>query len=442
MAGPAPRRHSGKSDTLDKQNELKKIKGRALLLLLAVSGVFVLTACLPPGLWVDGCKAVAEAAMVGALADWFAVAALFRRIPLPFIGAHTAIIPANKDRIADNLALFIRDKFLHQAALVGLIRRHDPASRLAAWLAAPASTRLLGDVLLKAAGGMLELGDDGRIRDFLGAAARSALERLDLAPSMAALLDALTREGRHQELLDQAIGQVATLLRAPASRDFIAGRIVEWLKRDHPVKERVLPTGWLSENAAEMLASTLDTVLIEVSQDPGHALRQGFDAAVGAMIVRLRDDPAWIEKGEEIKRRLGQGETLNLYVAELWGQLRAWLQQDIARADSSLHQQIAGMGRWVGAELAASAALRQSLNEHLEEAAQALAPDLAQFLTKHISDTVKNWDPAHMSRQIELNIGKDLQYIRINGTIVGGVIGLMLFLATQLIAVLRAHAGA
>lgn len=126
--------------TSDKALELKRSKRRALWLLLAAVAVFVTTIFLPRGPWIDGVKAVAEAAMVGALADWFAVVALFRRVPIPFVSRHTEIIPQNKDKIADNLAVFVREKFLGPDALAAQIRQHDPAQRLGAWLGEPANT--------------------------------------------------------------------------------------------------------------------------------------------------------------------------------------------------------------------------------------------------------------------------------------------------------------
>ncbi|HEX3379726.1 MAG TPA: DUF445 family protein, partial [Paraburkholderia sp.] len=134
---------------MDKTTELKKAKRTPLLLLAAAACVFVVTAFLRRGLWVDGIKAVAEAAMVGALADWFAVAALFRRVPIPLVSGHTAIIPRNKHKIADNLAHFVQEKFLDIPSLVGLIRRHDPAQTITVWLSEPANTARLGDYVVR-----------------------------------------------------------------------------------------------------------------------------------------------------------------------------------------------------------------------------------------------------------------------------------------------------
>ncbi|NPT56250.1 DUF445 domain-containing protein [Paraburkholderia elongata] len=426
---------------MNKETELKKAKRTPLLLLAAAACVFLVTAFMPRGFWVDGIKAVAEAAMVGALADWFAVVALFRRVPIPIVSAHTAIIPKNKHKIADNLAVFVQDKFLDVPSLVGLIQKHDPAQSITGWLTQPANTARLGDYVVKLTSGILELTDDVRIQVFIKDALRDVLAKVDLSQSMGAILDTLTKDGRHQELLDAGIKQVVALLSEPQAREFIAERIVEWVKSEYPTMEMILPSAWLGEKGAETIASVVNRMLEQISENPTHQLRQKFDDAVQKLIVKLKSDPAFLRKGEELKRYLVEGEALSTYVKDMWGELRAWLKRDLQRSDSALHARVTAMGQWVGRELAQDPALRQSLNDHLEEAARAMAPDFAQFLTRHISDTVKNWDSREMSRQIELNIGKDLQYIRINGTIVGGFIGLLLYASSQLFELLRLHMG-
>jgi uncharacterized membrane-anchored protein YjiN (DUF445 family) len=391
--------------------------------------------------WVDGIQAVAEAAMVGALADWFAVVALFRRVPIPVVSAHTAIIPKNKHKIADNLAVFVQDKFLDVSSLVGLIQKHDPARSITGWLTQPANTARLGDYVVKLTSGILDLTDDVRIQVFIKDALRDVLAKVDLSQSMGSVLDTLTKDGRHQELLDTGIEQVVALLREPQAREFIAERIVEWVKTEYPKMEKMLPSAWLGEKGAEAIANAVNRMLEQISENPTHQLREKFDDAVQRLIVRLKSDPAFLQKGEELKRYLVEGEALSTYVKDMWGELRAWLKRDLQSSESALHARVVAMGQWVGRELAHDPALRQSLNDHLEDAARAMAPDFARFLTRHISDTVKNWDAHEMSRQIELNIGKDLQYIRINGTIVGGFIGLLLYGSSQLIALLRLHIG-
>ncbi|HEY2022466.1 DUF445 domain-containing protein [Paraburkholderia sp.] len=426
---------------MDKTTELKKAKRTPLLLLLAAACVFVVTAFMRRGLWVDGIKSVAEAAMVGALADWFALAALFRRVPIPVVSSHTAIIPRNKHKIADNLARFVQDKFLDVPSLVGLIRRHDPAQTITGWLSEPANSARLGGYVVRLSGGILDVADDARIQSLIKDALRDLLAKVDLSPSLGSILDMLTRDGRHQQLLDTAIGQVIALLREKPAREFIAARIVDWVKSEYPTMEKILPTALLGDKGADALARATHRMLEQIADNPTHELRERFDEAVQKLIVKLKTDPAFAAQGEALKRYLVEGDAFTAYVKDMWGDLRAWLKRDLHSADSVLHARVAAMGQWVGRELARDPALRQSLNDHLEDAARAMAPDFAQFLTRHISDTVKNWDSREMSRQIELNIGKDLQYIRINGTIVGGFIGLLLYVSSQLLELLRVHAG-
>lgn len=422
---------------MNKELELKQAKRTALMFLAGAAAIFIVTAFLPHSFAVDCVKAMSEAAMVGALADWFAVVALFRKVPIPLVSAHTNIIPNNKDRIADNLAQFVREKFLDPASLVDLIRKHDPVTQLGNWLAQPANDRILGGYVLRFASGMLDMADDARIQQFLKRAMHALLDKIDLSQSAASVLDALTRNGKHQEVLDDVIRQIALFLGTEENRDVIANGIVHWLKQEHPKMEKMLPTNWVGDKGAEWVSEALNTLLAQIRDDPSHALRRRFDDVIAAFIARLRDDPALREKAEDIKRYIRDGDAVNSYIGGMWTSLRNWLRADLAAEESELHARVAAMGRWLGDELARNPELRRSLNQHMEDAARTMAPDFADFLTRHISDTVKKWDTREMSHQIELNIGKDLQYIRINGTLVGGCIGLLLFLSTQAIALLR-----
>lgn len=190
------------------------------MLLCGAALIFVATVLWP--LWfpanarIGALKAISEAAMVGALADWFAVSALFRRVPLPLVGSHTAIIPRNKDRIADNLALFVQDKFLSTDSLLTLIRRHDPAQIIARWLSQPENAARLSGYLLKIVRGFLDLADDTRIQDFMRRAIHKAIDKVDLSHSTAMVLESMTKNNRHQALLDDAIRQLLQLVNKPA----------------------------------------------------------------------------------------------------------------------------------------------------------------------------------------------------------------------------------
>jgi uncharacterized membrane-anchored protein YjiN (DUF445 family) len=417
---------------MDKEAELRKTKRLALLFFAGAAALFVTTLFLPRAWWVDLLKAFSEAAMVGAMADWFAVVALFKRVPIPFVSRHTEIIPKNKEKIADNLALFVRDKFLDTESIVGLIRRHDPALKVAEWLCLPDNAQRLGTYLVRLAAGLLDFIDDAPVQDFIRKAVHTMVRSVDLSKSAGLIVESLTKDGRHQALLDAVIGQLAALLRNEDTQRFIAAGIVDWLKEEHPRKEKMLPSEWIGLKGAEVAVHAANRIINDVHGDPDHPIRQQFDRFTSEFVERLKTDPAMSEKGEEIKGYLLNDETLNSYLRMLWDELRAWIKQDLHSEQSVLHQRVVRAGAWVGKVLMDDTALRQSLNEHLETAARSGAPEFAEFLTTHIADTVKNWDSKEMSQQIELNIGKDLQFIRINGTIVGGLIGVVLYLVSQL----------
>jgi len=422
---------------MDKYQQLKRSKQLALALLLIAALTFVVTLFLPPDVWVLGIKAIAEAAMIGALADWFAVVALFRRVPLPLISRHTAIIPRNKDRIGENLGRFVQEKFLDTESLLALIRRNDPTRLLAQWLNAPGNADRVGHHLLQVMRGFLDFTDDVRIQQFMRRAVHRALDRVDLTQSAALVLDSLTKDNRHQALLDSAVEQLLRLLHKPGTREFIAVQIVRWLKREHPLKAKVLPTEWLGEHSAELVANAVDSILDEVARDQGHELRIGFNRAVQRLIDKLKRDPEMAARADAIRQWLKEDESLNRYIGELWQDLRAWLKRDLNSEDSRVQERVRLAALWLGETLLSDDALRRSMNQHLEDAARSVAPEFAAFLTRHISDTVKSWDAREMSQQIELNIGRDLQFIRINGTLVGGTIGLLLWLLSQLPALIQ-----
>lgn len=410
-----------------RQHRLARAKWQATGLLLAVAAVFVAVHFLPRSLAVDCVRAVAEAALVGALADWFAVSALFRRIPLPLVARHTDIIARNQQRIGGNLADFVRDKFLDGPSLIGMIRRHDPAAMLAAWLATPSNAGLLGRQVARLALAALDTVEDKKIEALGVQALRALLARLDLSRSLAALLDGLTHAGRHQALLDALLAQLGARVRSESARALVADTLSQWLRREHPLKQKLLPTEWLSGKGAEAITHAVEQLLKNLADDPEHELREALDAALQGLIERLRTDPDWLRRSERARELLQHDERVARYVHGLWRGLRQQLRADLEDADSALSRRVAAMGQWLGQALAGDAALRVRLNVRLELWAASFAPEVAQSVAEHIRATVARWDGAEMARLAELHIGTDLQMIRINGTLVGGFIGLLLF---------------
>ena len=422
----------GYPEHMNKERELEQSKRLALSFFIGAAGLFVLSFFLPQNWWTGLLKAFAEAAMVGALADWFAVVALFKRVPIPIVSRHTEIIPNNKIKIADNLALFVHEKFLDTDSIVRLIQKHDPAQKVTDWLVKPANTERLGTYLVKVATWMLDLTEEGAIQNFLRRAVHTMVGSVDLSKSAGTILESLTRGGRHQELLNEGIRQLAILLDNEETQSYIAQGIVDWLKDEYAFIERMLPSELIGRKGADIAVKLASGILSKVASDPHHPLRERFDVFTREFIERLKSDAAFSAKSEEIKDYLLNDETLNHYLKSLWGDLKEWLKQDLAAPDSMLRTRMEALGGWLGKSLAEDPQLRQSLNDNLELAARAAAPEFAGYLTRHIADTVKNWDSGEMSEQIELNIGKDLQYIRINGTVVGGLIGVTLYLLSTL----------
>lgn len=421
---------------LDKEAELRRKQYLALGYLAVAMVVFIVTIFMPPTFFVRLIKAGAEAAMVGGLADWFAVVALFRH-PLGLRIPHTAIIPQSKDRIADNLADFVREKFLNPQVLTELIQRSDPAQRFATWLAEPSNARRVGRHTADLVSGWLDVVDDRRIQAFIGDAARTVLGKLDFSQALGSVLEMMTQGGRHQQLLDAALSYLAEKLREPELRNEIAARVVKWLKDEHSVKEKFLPTNLISETAAEAVSAGLNSFLDEVANSPAHELRSTFDRALETLVLKLKTDEEFRRKGEEIKAYVQNNPELTEYARSLWSALRDWLSNDLESSSSELQQQVERMGLWLGQKLGEDDELRTSINDHMQSLASGAAPQFAEFLTRHISDTVRKWDAQDMSRQIELSIGPDLQYIRISGTAVGCVIGVLLFLVSHTSDVIR-----
>ena len=196
----------------------------------------------------------------------------------------------------------------------------------------------------------------------------------------------------------------------------------------------MLPTEWLGDQSAEMVSNAVNTLLDDVSHDRTHQIRRARPRHAEAY-RQPENDPEMAAKAENIKHYLKNDDAFNRYLGEMWADLRQWLKADMQREDSRVKQRIANAGQWFGETLLGDDSLRASLNEHLEQAAHRVAPDFAAFHPSYQRHG-KSWDAKDMSRQIELNIGKDLQFIRVNGTSVGGTIGLILFLLSQLPAVL------
>jgi uncharacterized membrane-anchored protein YjiN (DUF445 family) len=413
--------------------DLARMKAIALGLLATAGLVYVAASVLlPPHPAWGYVAAFAEAAMVGAIADWFAVVALFRHplgLPIP----HTAIIPSNKNRIGENLATFICANFLSTQQVLAKLAQFDPAARLARWLSEPRHAESLASHVAAALRYAIGVLDDDRVRAFFRATMVARLDQVDVSRVAGQLLDVLTADRRHQRLLDGMLLQLARML----DDETIKAEVAEVVAAEVKYLRFVGLDNVAGRYATEKMVSGVVRLVGEMGSDPEHPLRVRFDEFVAEFIGRLQDDPELRMKGEAIKQELLAHPALSGYLHGLWSQMIVWMQGDLVAADSILRGQVVLGTRSLGERLGADAAMQGWINEQIRTAAPRWIERYREDIRQYIVARVGDWNAAEMTNELERNIGRDLQFIRINGTLVGGLVGLAIYSATQLAHHLR-----
>ncbi|WP_310734513.1 DUF445 domain-containing protein [Azohydromonas caseinilytica] len=410
----------------EREAALVRMKRIALGLLLGAAVLYALATVLGhqhPG-W-HYLAAFAEAAMVGAVADWFAVVALFRH-PLGLRIPHTAIIPTNKARIGRNLANFICNNFLGTPQVLAKVREFDAASRLAGWLANPRHAEQLAEHLSAAARYLLSTLDDERVRHFLRSTVLAKLEQLDVSALAGEMLALLTAERRHQALLDELLRQLAALLEDEGIQEKVAEIVASELR----VLRVIGLDAVAGRIATRKLISALGTLTAEMGAEPDHPLRLRFDDFMAHSIERLREDPALRQRGRELQSEWLRHPALAQYLHGLWDQLLQWLQADLQRSESTLRARVAEGARTLGQRLQGDAAMREWINAQLMQAAPKWIERYREDIRAYIVARVDAWQTEELTTELERNIGRDLQFVRINGTLVGGLIGLLIHTLT------------
>jgi len=369
----------------------------------------------------------AEAAMVGAIADWFAVTALFRRplgLPIP----HTAIIPRSKTRIGQSLSSFITTHFLATPLVLAKLAELDLAGRLAGWLRHPDNAAAVGRQLTGIAHFGVAALHDERVRDFVQAKVINRVRKFDLSTPLAQALEVLTSQGRHQAMLDELLIRLDSIMQDEQTRTLVADAITSEIRTLRYLGLRRSVGGW----SANKFVDGLSALIAEIAADPEHLIRQRFDEHVGEYIDRLRHDPAYALEVEQILAQLLEHPATSAYFANLWQELAEWLEQDLASDESRIGRRIIKLSAGLGDALAADTAMRGWINEQLMAAAPRLLERYRGQIGHYIAERVENWESAELVQQLENSVGKDLQFIRINGTLVGGLVGLVLHALTQL----------
>lgn len=386
-------------------------------MLVVMAGVYVATRIIGPVHPLVGfVKAFAEAAMVGGLADWFAVTALFRHplgLPIP----HTAIIPRNKDRIGDTLATFLRDNFLTPAVVARRMRGLDVAGAAGRFLASEdrggsgrlrdGASRLLADIL--------ESLDDDRLGGMAKTAVAERLRRMDVSPLLGQTLTAAIREGRHVPLLDGIINRASLIIASNEEiiRDMVherAGRILRW-------------TG-LDENVSNAVITGLNKLVFDMADTPDHPLRLKINEMLEDLAFDLQNNEAMQARVQSLKDELVDNPAMQSWIDGLWQQGRAALLRAARDPDKAMAGKLGDTLRQLGQTLQTDDRIRTTINRFARRAAVGATASYGDGIVKLVSDTIRSWDVGKVTERVETAVGRDLQYIRINGTLVGGLVGL------------------
>lgn len=372
-------------------------------------------------------KAGAEAAAVGGMADWFAVVVLFRRpfgLPIP----HTAIVPKNKARIADSMADFVRDHFLQRDNLMAKLADFNVARHLGEWLRQAMQVQHFVLGVRRMLLDTLHTLDDASIRHAMTDALTSQALRWNAASTLGQALDLVTKDDRHQQVLNMGLEKISALLGAPLVGEFLGQKIHEFLKTDYPkihwAVDALHSAADLSRSAADKLRDAVIVYMQEVLSNPAHPQREDFSRWVAQYMDQLRTDEGLQKDFNDTKDRLLQSPEVRDFLGTVWMDVKERLMADLASENSSLagHAERALQG--FGVRLANDEGLRQSVNHYFEQVAGQLADQLSQGIPRHIADTIKAWDDKQLVDELERSVGRDLQFIRINGTALGAVLGL------------------
>lgn len=402
-----------------KRQRLISMKRTATGMLVVVAALFAVARWYETQFpWLAWVRAFSEAAMVGGIADWFAVTALFRHplgIPIP----HTAIVPARKDRIGTALGNFVQRNFLQREVVAQKIAAMKLGERAARWLAEPENSRRLARHVATGLSGAVNVLKDDDVQAVADRAVVARLRTMQVAPLLARGFELLTVGGRHQGLLDDALR--------------LAARFVA--ENEEVIRERIKAEspwwvpGMVENKLHDRIVTGVENTLAAVAADPDHPLRVRYDEAVQRFVESLRSSPDVIARAEQLKLELLEHPSVSDFSRDVWtdvkGRITRYaerLAQEEQSEPDAIERWVSGLGRTVLADPALSAKVDAWVVELVTYAVEQARGEVSQL----IAATVAQWDADATSRKIELQIGRDLQFIRINGTVVGGLVGLLL----------------
>jgi uncharacterized membrane-anchored protein YjiN (DUF445 family) len=390
------------------------MKRLPILLLALMAALFFVTLNRPEG-WAGWLHAFSEAGMVGAIADWFAVVALFRHplgIPIP----HTAIIPRRKNEIGENLAQFVAEHFLHPDVVRLKLENANLAGKAAEWLKSPSGHDRMLDFGLRLVRWLLGALHQEQVRQFMVRLGSRQLAQVNLAPLLGRTLDWLVQDGRHQEVLTQSLRFALVTLHD--NRDLIRGNVQQespwWMP------------GFVDDRIVVQLMDRIETLLLELSLDPDHAMRGEFNLWMVKWAQDLQHSPDYQQWGTRLAEGMLENSQLQDYLGGLWSDFVQGLEADLESPQSEIRSHMSGLLSGLAEELEHDVEMQAWVNSWLVDSAVSIVQVNRHSIASLISDTVRNWDATETSERIEQAIGRDLQFIRINGTLVGGLVGLVI----------------
>lgn len=402
---------------------LRRMKNIALGLLIAMAVVFCFAFAFQQQYpWLQYVRAAAEGGMVGALADWFAVTALFK-YPMGLKIPHTAIIPNRKDEIGASLGEFVETNFLSETVVAEKLASTQIAQKVGAWLSKPASAQRVATEGAAALRGAMAVLKDDDVRDVIESMVRKHVVEPEWGPPIGKLAERIFKDGHHHALVDLLVDRSAL-----------------WIQANHATISGLVSDrspSWVPQFVDGLVGDKIYTEIYKfaraVQSDPNHELRQQLDNYLKDLAQELQHDPAMIARAESIKAQvLGDPEVREL-AGRTWEAVKSAVMTAVEDPDSELRLKFTAAVQDFGTRLATDPELADKANAWIADAASYLVRTYKHEIASIITDTVERWDAVETSEKIELQVGKDLQFIRINGTVVGSLAGLAIFTLATLI---------
>ncbi|MBH5400128.1 DUF445 domain-containing protein [Bradyrhizobium sp. CNPSo 4010] len=414
---------------VERAAELRRVKALATLVLASTLALFVVAKWLLPVHPVFGfIAAFAEAATIGGLADWYAVVALFKRplgLPIP----HTAIIQSNQARIADKLGEFIQVHFLEAGPVEAKLKEIDFGSFVADWLRERKRSDDLARFALRLLPEAVSATESSGLMTFIIRRMSSQLQAIDLAPLAAGTLRGFVAEGRHQILFDDLL----RVMHESLNQKETMAMIREKVRAELPTLLKLYRADKFLVNK---IVASATAFFNEVRSDPKHPFRGEFDRMVLSFVDRLGTDQAYVDRIDGLKRDLLARPELADLARTVWANTRTFIERSASGETQVLQHHLAGMFVSAGEALASDAELRGEINKGLVTVLRSFVADQKSGVSTFISDQVKAWNMTQLISLIEINIGRDLQYIRFNGSLIGGLAGLGLYTVESLLRLL------